>query len=80
MWCANMTPIKPLGTDVKELTTPTSGPVYGGYRVAKDGVPTFLYKEDGKPVEDTLVPAKDGKSFTRVLKVNGTETKEAVSW
>ncbi|MGV3661062.1 MAG: c-type cytochrome [Prosthecobacter sp.] len=75
-----MTPIKPLGTEVKELTSPTTGRVYGGYRLAKDGVPTFMYTESGKAVEDTLVPAKDGKSFTRVLKVNGTETKEAVSW
>lgn len=75
-----MTPIKPLGTEVKELTAPTAGRVYGGYRLAKDGVPTFLYTEDGRKIEDTLRPAKDGKSFQRVLKVDGAETKEAVSW
>jgi len=75
-----MTPIKPLGTEVKELTSPTAGRVYGGYRLGKDGVPTFLYEEDGRKMEDTLRPAKDGKSFQRVLKVNGAETKEVVSW
>lgn len=75
-----MKPIAPLGTDVKELTSPTTGRVFGGYRLAKDGVPTFLYNEDGKPVEDTLRPAKGGRSFTRVLKVDGVETKEVVSW
>lgn len=76
----SMPPVKPLGTEVKELTSVTSGRVFGGYRLAKDGVPTFLYKEDGKQVEDTLRPAKDGKSFERVLKVDGVETKETVSW
>lgn len=76
----SMPPIKPLGTDLKELTAPAGGRIYGGYRLAKDGVPTFLYQEEGKKIEDTLLPAKDGKSFTRVLKVDGIETKEVVSW
>lgn len=76
----SMPPVKPLGTEVKEMTSATSDRVYGGYRLAKDGTPTFLYQEDGKLVEDTLRPAKDGTSFERVIKTGGVETKEVVSW
>ncbi len=76
----SMPPIKPLGTEVKEMTSATSGRVFGGYRLATDGTPTFLYQEDGKLMEDTLRPAKDGKSFERVIKTDGVETKEVVSW
>ena len=73
-----MPPIKPLGTDVKELPAATGERVFGGYKVGKDGVPTFLYREDGQQVEDTLRPAKNG--FERIVKINGEETKEVVSW
>ena len=73
-----MPPIKPLGTDVKELPASTGERVFGGYKVGKDGVPTFLYREDGKQVEDTLRPAKNG--FERIVKINGKETKEELSW
>ncbi len=73
-----MPPVKPLGTDVKELPAATGERVFGGYRVGKDGVPTFLYREDGKQVEDTLRPAKNG--FERIVKINGKETKEELSW
>jgi len=73
-----MPPIKPLGTDVKEMPVATGERVFGGYKVAKDGVPTFLYREDGKQVEDTLRPTQNG--FERVVKINGKETKEVVSW
>lgn len=76
----SMKPIAPLGTEVKEITSVTQGRVFGGYRLGEDGVPTFLYEEDGKKIEDTLRPAKDGKSFERVIKTDGVETKEAVSW
>ena len=72
-----MPPIKPLGTNVKEL--PAAGErVFGGYRIGKDGVPTFLYRENGQPVEDTLRPTKNG--FQHIVKINGKETKEALSW
>lgn len=73
-----MPPIKPLGTAVKELPPATGERVFGGYKVGKDGVPTFLYREDGQQVEDTLRPVKNG--FERSVKINGKETKEALSW
>jgi hypothetical protein len=52
--------------------------VFGGYKVGKDGVPTFLYRQDGQQVEDTLRPVKNG--FERSVKINGKETKEELSW
>jgi mono/diheme cytochrome c family protein len=73
-----MPPIKPLGTDVKELPAATGERVFGGYKVGKDGVPTFLYRQDGKQVEDTLRPVKGG--FERIITVNGKQTKEILSW
>lgn len=73
-----MPPIKPLGTNVKEMPAATGERVFGGYKLDKDGVPTFMYRENGKQVEDTLRPAKGG--FERVVKVDGKETKEGVSW
>ncbi|MBE2282659.1 MAG: c-type cytochrome [Prosthecobacter sp.] len=73
-----MPPIKPLGTDVKELPAATGERVFGGYKLDKDGVPTFLYRQDGRQVEDTLRPKKNG--FERSVKINGKETKEALSW
>jgi cytochrome c2 len=73
-----MTPIKPLGTDLKELPAATGERVFGGYTLGKDGVPTFLYRQEGQQVEDTLRPVKNG--FERRVKINGKETKEALSW
>ena len=73
-----MTPIKPLGTDAKELPAATGERVFGGYTLSKDGVPTFLYRQEGQQVEDTLRPVKNG--FERRVKINGKETKEALSW
>ncbi len=73
-----MPPIKPLGTQVKELPTVAGQRVFGGYTLAKDGVPTFVYQQDGKRVEDTLRPVNG--HFERVIKVDGIETKEVVSW
>lgn len=73
-----MPPVKPLGTNVKEMPAATGERVFGGYKVGKDGVPTFLYRQDGQQVEDTLRPVKNG--FERVVKINGKETKEVVSW
>ncbi len=74
----SMPPIKPLGTNVKEMPAATGERVFGGYKVSKDGVPTFLYRQDGQQVEDTLRPVKNG--FERSVKINGKETKEVVSW
>lgn len=76
----SMPPIKPLGTEVKELAASTAERVFGGYRLGPDGVPTFLYKENGKLIEDTLRPAQNGQSLERVVKTDGVETKEVVSW
>ncbi|WP_395745737.1 c-type cytochrome [Prosthecobacter sp.] len=73
-----MPPIKPLGTDVKVMPAATGERVFGGYTLGKDGVPTFRYRENGRPVEDTLRPVKGG--FEHTIKMNGQETKEVVSW
>lgn len=73
-----MLPIKPLGTDVKELPAATGTREFSGYRLGKDGVPTMLYTLDGQSVEDTLRPTKGG--FERTTKINGITTKEVISW
>jgi mono/diheme cytochrome c family protein len=72
-----MPPIKPLGTDVKQLPA-ASGRQFGGYRLGKDGIPTFLYRENGQQVEDTLRPTKNG--FEHIINIYGQETKEVLSW
>lgn len=73
-----MPPIKPLGTDVKELPAATGERVFGGYKLGKDGVPTFMYRENGQQVEDTLRPA--GDHFEHIITINGKQTKEVLSW
>lgn len=75
-----MKPIKPLGTDVKPLPDDGGAREYRGYRLSKDGVPTFLYRRDGSDVEDTLRPAADGKTFERIVKTGSGESKEVLSW
>ncbi len=74
----SMPPVKPLGTQVKEMPAATGERVFGGYKVGKDGVPTFLYRQDGQQVEDTLRPVKNG--FEHIINVNGKQTKEILSW
>lgn len=73
-----MPPIKPLGTDVKQLPAVTTKRTFSGYTLGKDGIPTFKYIEDGHPVEDTLRPAKGG--FEHIISSNGKQTKEILSW
>jgi cytochrome c1 len=75
-----MLPIKPLGTDVKMLPAESGEREFTGYKLDKQGVPTFLYQIDGKPAEDTLRPAKNGQSFERELKINGVVKMEVLSW
>lgn len=75
-----MLPIKPLGTDLKSLPQATGKRVFSGYRLDKEGVPTFLYEQDGESVEDTLRPALDGKGFDHEIKINGKVIKEVLSW
>lgn len=74
----SMPPIKPLGTDVKELPVVTGKRVFGGYTLGQDGVPTFRYLEDGQQVEDTLRPLPGG--FEHVISSNGKQAKEVLSW
>lgn len=73
-----MPPITPLGTGVKAFPAATGERIFGGYRLGQDGIPTFLYRENGRQIEDTLKPA--GDHFERIIKRNGKETKEVVSW
>jgi mono/diheme cytochrome c family protein len=73
-----MPPIKPLGTDIKQLPAVTTTRIFGGYRIGKDGIPTFLYRENGQQVEDTLRPTKNG--FEHIININGKQTKEVLSW
>ncbi|SKB06004.1 Cytochrome c [Prosthecobacter debontii] len=75
-----MLPIKPLGTDVKALPEVSGVRVFGGYKLDAQGVPTFLYTVDGEPVEETLRPAADGKSFEHVTQIKGKIQKEVLSW
>lgn len=75
-----MLPIKPLGTDVKALPEVGGVRVFGGYKLDPQGVPTFLYTVDGEPVEETLRPAADGKSFEHVTQIKGKIQKEVLSW
>ena len=74
----SMPPIKPLGTDLKTMPAAPIERIYGGYTLAKDGIPTFHYLENGHQVEDTLRPVKGG--FEHIIKTNGKETKEVLSW
>jgi hypothetical protein len=73
-----MPPIKPLGIDVKTLPAAKSERAFLGYKLGKDGTPTFMYRENGQVIEDTLKPV--GDHFEHILKTNGKETKEVVSW
>lgn len=75
-----MPPIKPLGTAVKTLPPTPGERVFQGYRLAKDGVPTFLYTLNGQPVEDTVRPTQDGKALERTVKTAGDVQKEVISW
>jgi mono/diheme cytochrome c family protein len=75
-----MNPIKPLGSDVKELPnhaafssasrdSTESEVSFRGYRLDPKGVPTMLYTVDGVLVEDRLQPTSDGKGFNRTVKL-----------
>jgi cytochrome c1 len=45
----------------------SAGYTFKGYRIAKDGVPTFLYWLENIAVEDTLRPSADGKMWKRTV-------------
>ena len=75
-----MVPIKPLGTEIKTLSVEPGTREFMGYKLDKQGVPTFLYQSDGKSVEDTLRPTLNGKCFEHTININGEEKKEVLSW
>ncbi len=59
---------------------PASGenpPEFLGYRVAKDGIPTFRYRRDGMLWEETIRPAADGKGIERSFTTPGGRPLEA---
>ncbi len=49
-----------------------AGYLFKGYRIAKDGVPTFLYEAGGLQLEDVLRPTGDGRRLKRTLTVRGS--------
>ena len=73
-WDNRFTPLaKPLGTDIIQLPTgpavgrlqegkpwPEGGLLFRGYRLAKDGTPTLLYRHGKTDITDTLSPKDDG--------------------
>ncbi len=53
-------------------------PIYRGFRVGKDGVPTFLYDLGALHIEDRIAP-NTGNGLRRSLRVSG-QTNEAVQF
>jgi cytochrome c1 len=49
-----------------------AGFTFKGYRIGKDGAPTFLYEAGGLKAEDIMRPTKDGKRLQRTLTVRGS--------
>jgi len=74
---------KPLGESVVALeavgalSIEGATPKYSGYRVGKDGVPTFLYELGALAIEDRVEPA--AKGLRRTLHVRG-QTNETVQF
>lgn len=78
---------KPLGEAVFKLPgvfqlvvptadgAPASGSLanvaFGGYRLDKQGVPTFLYRFHGLQVEDRITPDASGKAFVQTIHLKG---------
>lgn len=61
---------------VLEVIDAVVKPVFRGYRLGADGVPTFLYDLGALHVEDRIAPGA-GKNLRRTLRVSG-QTNEAV--
>jgi mono/diheme cytochrome c family protein len=53
-------------------------PIYRGFRVGKDGVPTFLYDLGALHIEDRIAP-NTGNGLRRSLRISG-QTNEAVQF
>jgi hypothetical protein len=62
----DMKPIKPLGTEVKEVALGSTGAVFRGYRLDADGTPVMLYDDNGVRVEDQMMI--DGDKLVRSVK------------
>ena len=89
-WDNRFTPLaKPLGTDVIQLPPgpavavyqdgkpwPKGGLQFRGYRLAKDGTPTFLYRHGKTKITDTLTPS--GKGLRRRMEFTGGQGELAV--
>ena len=86
-WDDRFTPLaKPLGTDIIQFPTgpavgrlqegkpwPEGGLLFRGYRLAKDGTPTLLYRHGKTDITDTLSPKDDG--FRRRMEFSAGEGK-----
>ncbi|MBC8325266.1 MAG: c-type cytochrome [Verrucomicrobia subdivision 3 bacterium] len=89
-WDDRFTPLaKPLGTDLIKLPSGPAVAVYQdgkpwpkgelqfrGYRLAKNGTPTFLYRHGKIEITDTLTP--QGKGMQRRMEFTGGEGELAV--
>lgn len=53
-----------------------AGYSFKGYRMAKDGVPTFLYEVQGLKVEDEMRPAAEGKVWKHTVTVRAEKGRE----
>jgi hypothetical protein len=54
-----------------------AGYVFKGYRLDREGTPTFRYAVGGLEVEDTLRAAPDGASLQRTVKISRSEGDDA---
>ena len=105
-WDDRFTPLaKPLGTDIIQLSAgptvgqlqegkpwPQGGLQFRGYRLAKDGTPTLLYRHGKTDITDTLSPkgnglrrrmefsAGEGKLWVRLAVANEFLTSERGAW
>ena len=75
-------PAAVLGESVKEIGSewlfPDKVARFGGYILDEKGVPTMLYRVDGKNWEDKVEP--DGKNLKRTLKLSGEIHVETLKW
>lgn len=52
------------------VSVKTDGPKFLGYRIDKDGIPTFRYNRDGVNWEERIIPLSDGTGIERRFKTN----------
>jgi cytochrome c551/c552 len=61
-------PDHPLTTGTDD---PLAAPEFLGYRIEKDGVPTFRYRRGGVTFAETILPLPDGKGIARSFATDG---------